>query len=87
MSAFKPLTLFTLIQTAAFAQLYTGVRPAFEKACLGCHGPQTKSAGLDLSTREALLKGGERGPAVVPGDPKASLLYKVVSHEAEPHMP
>lgn len=87
MSAFKPLTLAILLQAAALGQLYTDVRPVFEKACLACHGPQSKSSGLDLSTRDALLKGGEHGPAIVPGDPKASLLYKVVSYQAEPHMP
>src|SRR2546421_103915 len=63
------------------------IRPVFEKSCLPCHGPQTKSAGLDLSTRDGLLRGGAQGPAVVSGDPKASLLYKLVAQEAEPHMP
>ena len=63
------------------------IRPVFEKSCLPCHGPQTKNAGLDLSTRDGLLRGGGQGPAVVPGDPKASLLYKLVAQEAEPHMP
>jgi len=87
MSAFKLPALAASLQLAALGQLYTGVRPVFEKACLSCHGPQTPSAELDLSTRDALLKGGTHGPAIVPGDPKASLLYKVVSHEAEPHMP
>src|SRR5579872_6481411 len=63
------------------------IRPVFEKSCLPCHGPQTKSAGLDLSTRDGLLRGGARGASVVPGDPKGSLLYKLVAQEAEPHMP
>ena len=75
------------MQVAALGQIYTEVRPVLEKTCLPCHGPQTKSSGLDLSTRDGLLKGGEHGPAIVPGDPKASLLYKLVSYEAEPHMP
>ncbi|PYT21434.1 MAG: hypothetical protein DMG57_38620 [Acidobacteria bacterium] len=69
-------------------KLFTdSIRPVFEKSCLPCHGPQNKSAGLDLSTRDGLLRGGARGAAVVPGDPKASLLYKLVAQEAEPHMP
>jgi hypothetical protein len=87
MSVFKSITLAVLLQVAAHGQLYNDVRSVFEKSCLPCHGPQTRSAGLDLSTREELLKGGEHGPAIVPGDPKASLLYKLVSYEADPHMP
>ena len=83
----QAVTLAALVQVAALGQIYTEVRPVFEKTCLPCHGPQTKSSGLDLSTRDGLLKGGDHGAAIIPGDPKASLLYKLVSHEAEPHMP
>jgi hypothetical protein len=88
MFAVKTLALAALFQFAALGQNYNdSIRPVFEKSCLPCHGPQNKSAGLDLSTRDGMLHGGEHGPAVVPGDSKASLLYKLVSHEAEPHMP
>ena len=59
----------------------------FETSCLPCHAGKLKKSGLDLSSRESLLKGGEHGPAIVPGNAKASLLYKVVSHEQAPHMP
>src|ERR1700722_3289371 len=87
--------LVVVYQISAMAQPPAGaerlygdyIRPVFEKSCLSCHGPEMKSSGLDLSTRDALLKGGDRGPAIVPGDPGASLLYKVVAQEAEPHMP
>src|SRR5437764_4837615 len=89
------VTLAALVQVVALAQqgaptqnLYTDfIRPVFEKSCNSCHSSQTKSSGLDLSSRDGLLRGGERGPAIVPGDPKSSLLYKTVAHEAEPHMP
>ena len=49
-----------------------------EKNCLGCHGAAQMS-GLDLRQRDAMLKGGKRGAAIVPGDPEASLLYRAVS--------
>jgi mono/diheme cytochrome c family protein len=52
-----------------------------------CHQGDSKGGGLDLSTREELLKGGNSGPAIVPGDAKASLLYKLVAHQKEPGMP
>ena len=87
MPGLKAVTLAALLPLAAQSQLYTDVRPVLEKSCLPCHGPQTKSSGLDLSTREDLLKGGDHGPAIVPGDPKASLLYKLISYEGDPHMP
>ena len=58
-----------------------------EKRCLGCHSGQLKKSGLDLSRRDLAIRGGDRGPAIVPGNSRASLLFKVASHEVEPHMP
>src|SRR5215831_7172642 len=64
------------------------IRPLFEKQCVGCHGAgQIKRSSFDLSTREGLLRGGENGPAVVPGDARQSALYKRVKHEIQPGMP
>ena len=69
-------------------RLFTGhIQPLLQEHCLTCHKGDTKGGGLDLSTREALLKGGTRGPAIVPGDAKASLLYKLVTRQEEPGMP
>jgi hypothetical protein len=58
-----------------------------EKRCLACHTGQNKKSGLDLSTRDLAIRGGDRGPAIVPGNSKESLLLKVANHSAEPHMP
>ena len=58
-----------------------------EKHCVSCHGGKTTKAKLDLTTREALLRGGESGVAVVPGKPEASLLLQMVRHEKDPGMP
>lgn len=63
------------------------IQPLFEKQCKVCHSGEMAQSGLDVSSRTGLLKGGGRGPAIVPGDPKASLLYKLVAHEIEPGMP
>jgi hypothetical protein len=54
--------------------------------CVVCHGEEKKS-GLDLRTREGLLKGGSRGPAIKPGDADESLLYRLVAGEENPRMP
>jgi len=58
-----------------------------EQHCVRCHGGEKTKAGLDLVTREALLRGGESGPAVALADPPKSLLYRMLTHEEEPGMP
>ncbi|MDA1311968.1 MAG: DUF1553 domain-containing protein [Acidobacteria bacterium] len=63
------------------------VQPLFESTCLKCHSSETKASGLDLSTRDAILAGGENGKVVEPGRSKDSKLYKAVAHLGEPHMP
>jgi formate dehydrogenase gamma subunit len=45
-----------------------------EEACASCHGQATALGGLDMSTYEATLAGGNSGPAVVPGEAHTSLL-------------
>ena len=42
---------------------------------------------LDLSTREGMLKGGKRGPALVPSDLAKSRLYRSAAHQEQPAMP
>jgi mono/diheme cytochrome c family protein len=55
------------------------IRPVFVEHCYRCHGPEKKpKAQLRVDSRAALLKGGESGPAIVPGEPDKSLLVKAV---------
>ncbi|MGH9755396.1 MAG: PSD1 and planctomycete cytochrome C domain-containing protein [Blastocatellia bacterium] len=54
--------------------------------CVVCHGKDGES-GLDLRTREGLLKGGSRGAAIRPGAADESLLYRFVAGEEKPRMP
>jgi Protein of unknown function (DUF1549)/Protein of unknown function (DUF1553)/Planctomycete cytochrome C len=63
------------------------VRPVLVNQCLKCHGGEKTEAELELTDRDKVLKGGEHGPAVTPGDPKKSLLYLMVAHEKKPAMP
>ena len=73
---------------SCFAEPDVPALSVLEKNCLECHGGKATKSGLDLSTHEGLLKGGESGePAVVAGKPDASLLFKKVSHTHEPVMP
>ncbi len=56
------------------------VKPLLESRCVSCHGPDKVKGALRLDSREALLKGGENGPAIVPGQPAQSLLLQAVMH-------
>src|SRR5262249_6781349 len=61
----------------------TRIRPVLVERCLGCHGPKKQSSGLRLDSREAVLKGGDSGPAVVPSRPEESLMIQAVAHRHE----
>jgi len=72
---------------AAIEFFETNVRPIFAESCFGCHTDR-ETAGLRVDSRDALMKGGDSGPAIVPGDPDASLLIKAIRHAANaPKMP
>jgi WD40 repeat protein/mono/diheme cytochrome c family protein len=55
--------------------------------CQSCHNAEKRKGGLDLSTREALLKGGDEGAVVVEGRPEESTLITSLAADADPHMP
>ena len=64
------------------------VRPMLVTQCVKCHGGRDVLDGdLDLADRAGLLKGGASGPAVLVGKARDSLLYKLITHQREPHMP
>jgi len=58
------------------------IRPLLSRNCFTCH-TDTKMGGLQLLSRESMLKGGNSGAAIVPGDPRRSLLIQAVSHTHE----
>ncbi len=55
------------------------VRPLLAANCYDCHTDAAKG-GLRVDSREALIKGGKRGPTIVPGKPEESLLIASVNH-------
>ena len=57
------------------------VRPVLAANCWSCHGSELQHGGLRLDSRAALMRGGGRGPAIVLGDPSASLLVRAVRHQ------
>ncbi|MBT6494814.1 MAG: c-type cytochrome, partial [Planctomycetaceae bacterium] len=58
----------------------TDILPIFKAKCASCHNPRAKKAELDLTTLDAVAKGGESGELIVGGKPDDSLLYEMI-HE------
>ena len=65
------------------------VRPVLEASCFGCHSATAAKVkgGLRLDSAEGWLRGGDSGPAVVPGKAGESLLIRAVRHEDGLEMP
>jgi len=59
------------------------IRPSLASHCLECHGDRKQEAYFRLDSREALLAGGESGPALVPGDAETSLLIGALHYKAD----
>src|SRR5688572_2372629 len=96
------LTLFVLSAVPSLALAQTPkegiefferkIRPVLVEQCYQCHSAdavKTKKlrGGLYLDTKAALLRGGENGPAIIPGKPKESLLIKALHYEDGLKMP
>ena len=87
-SAFTVLFLFStsIIRAAdpTGLQLFEQkIRPVLAEHCYSCHSSEAKKVrgGLRVDSRAALLKGGDTGPALVPGKPKESLLLQALRHD------
>jgi len=57
----------------------TEVLPVLERHCFECHGPTKQRSGLRVDTRAGLLKGGDLGPALIPGNSAGSHLVELIS--------
>lgn len=81
---------FTLSASAALAEdgdtFRHQVAAIFERHCVSCHQGAMPKGGLDLTTAESALAGGESGPVIVPGDIAASPLIEALSGDP-PQMP
>jgi mono/diheme cytochrome c family protein len=86
-AATAPALQLTAAQSAFFENK---IRPVLTKNCYKCHSSESLKlkGGLLLDTRDGLLKGGDTGPTIVPGDPEKSLLIKAVRYtDADLQMP
>jgi hypothetical protein len=79
---------FTSLYAADRPVSFAGeIRPLLESSCWKCHGAAVQLSKLDLRSRDAALKGGARGPAIVPGDAASSRLFRLVAGLEKPAMP
>ncbi len=66
----------------------TQVKPLLRERCFACHGALQQKAELRLDTQAAMVKGGESGSALAPGDPaRSSLLTRVTASDPAERMP
>ena len=65
-------------QAAPETRYLDTVKPLLTRHCVACHGPESPKARLRLDTAAGALRGGDSGPAVLPGDPARSLLLQVI---------
>ena len=65
------------------------IRPLLIRRCYSCHGPDAKElkGGLRMVTRASLIKGGDTGAAIIPGDAKKSLLIDAINYGEVYQMP
>lgn len=65
----------------------TKIRPVLAERCFECHSSEDPESGLDLSSREGMLRGGKLGAALKPGRPDESLLISAIQHDEFIKMP
>ena len=85
------LALLSLLPVGAHAQdsefFEKKIRPVLVEYCFECHSGDAKESGLHVDSLNALLTGGERGPAIVPGKPNEGTLIPAIRHDDTLQMP
>ena len=75
---------FSAAQVAFFEK---DVLPILKANCFKCHGGSKVRGGLRLNSRETILKGGDTGPAIVPGKPQLGTLLPSLRYTGDTRMP
>src|SRR6056297_3375123 len=92
----RVLAWFALLGSLGLGAAQDGGGPApdreavaalFAEHCTLCHGGASPTLGLDLGDLQGALRGSDRGPVVVPGDPEASELVMRLRGTSQPRMP
>ncbi|MHB1078076.1 MAG: c-type cytochrome domain-containing protein [Prosthecobacter sp.] len=84
------LLVFLFTSTAVLAadlDYYRDVYPFLKANCISCHNKTTTKADLNMETPELMIKGGESGPAIIPGKGSESLIVTASLHTKDMEMP
>ena len=73
------------VQPADMKFFESKIRPVLVKHCYECHAGANAEGSLRVDSRSSIRQGGDRGPAVVPKHPNASVLLTAISH-ADPDL-
>jgi hypothetical protein len=86
---FLPATVFAGADPKGVEFFESKIRPVLSKHCYECHSAQAKRVRgeLLLDSKAGMLKGGESGPALVPGKASQSLIVKALEHDGPTKMP
>ena len=78
--------LFLLGHIPTFSQVdyKSQIEPIFYDKCSGCHTSGGSSGGLDLTSYNTLMSGGNSGASIVAGDNQNSLLWKRINDGSMP---
>ncbi|MGH9672822.1 MAG: PSD1 and planctomycete cytochrome C domain-containing protein [Bryobacteraceae bacterium] len=74
-------------QDAAPISFSRNVAPILTRNCVSCHSGAQPQSQFELTTRESALKGGQKGPAILPLDAAGSALYRRLTGQIQPSMP
>ena len=66
---------------------YQNIDHLIKKNCIACHNPDRHPEKVDLSSYEAIMKSGDKGPIVVPGKPLKSSFFLYINGAKSPRMP
>ena len=79
-AAFEPASLHAISERAPGKEVdfEREIVPILRDSCLRCHGPAKQKGHFRLDQREPALRGGEDGPAIVPGDRSHSPLFRLL---------
>src|SRR6185503_8904709 len=75
-------------QATALVDFARDIQPILQASCYECHGPKKTKAHLRLDSAAGIVKGGETGPIIVPGNSEKSLIVRrILGLDGDDQMP
>jgi len=81
------LSVLAVSVSGETVDFHRDIAPILREYCVGCHNNDDLDGELSVETFKLLMKGGENGTPIKPGDRAGSLLAKVLTKRAKPYMP